>query len=254
MNVYTDDDLYYFSYPSVFPPSSHHDDFFSRQLIGSQSASFMAASSTPAGQDAKRPRGQPFGFPFPPYGVQESLMSDIYRCLDEGGVGVFESPTGTGKSLSLICSTLRWLLDQEAKEAAGAAPASAASSGGGDPSWVDEQTAATAQGQRTDAQAEILERRRLRAARVAAYDAADLTPRDSDLAGGARRDWKAIGGKDRGGAESSSAASGGAAGEFVVDWSGADADPEQQPVLDPSLLTVKPEDDAEDAARPRQVL
>ena len=67
----------------------------------------------------KRPRvaeeEHAFGFPFPPYDVQESLMQELYRCLDEGGIGVFESPTGTGKSLSLICSTLRWLVDKEAE-------------------------------------------------------------------------------------------------------------------------------------------
>ena len=61
----------------------------------------------------KRRRPHPYGFPFPPYHVQEALMADIYKCLDDGGVGMFESPTGTGKSLSLICSTLQWLLDHK---------------------------------------------------------------------------------------------------------------------------------------------
>lgn len=38
-------------------------------------------------------------------------MTALYECLDEGKVGIFESPTGTGKSLSLICGSLTWLRD-----------------------------------------------------------------------------------------------------------------------------------------------
>ena len=49
----------------------------------------------------------PYGFPFPPYALQEDFMRQLYSCLDDGCVGVFESPTGTGKSLSLICGALR---------------------------------------------------------------------------------------------------------------------------------------------------
>eukprot|EP00965_Chrysotila_dentata_P209116 6185103-Pleurochrysis_carterae.AAC.3 len=60
-----------------------------------------------------------FGFPFPPYDVQVSLMSSLYKCLSEGGVGVFESPTGTGKSLSLLCGALQWLQDEEQRDAHG---------------------------------------------------------------------------------------------------------------------------------------
>ena len=50
-----------------------------------------------------------FRFPFEPYAVQIQLMTAVYDTLCAGGVGIFESPTGTGKSLSLICSSLRWL-------------------------------------------------------------------------------------------------------------------------------------------------
>ncbi len=54
-----------------------------------------------------------FSFPFAPYAVQTQLMTKIYECLNDGGVGVFESPTGTGKSLSVICSALQWRADAE---------------------------------------------------------------------------------------------------------------------------------------------
>jgi hypothetical protein len=40
-------------------------------------------------------------------------MTNLYRCLDSGSLGIFESPTGTGKSLSLICGSLKWLTDYE---------------------------------------------------------------------------------------------------------------------------------------------
>ncbi|KAK8152501.1 ATP-dependent RNA helicase-like protein chl1 [Phyllosticta citrichinensis] len=38
-------------------------------------------------------------------------MSALYQCIDQGKVGIFESPTGAGKSLSLICGSLTWLRD-----------------------------------------------------------------------------------------------------------------------------------------------
>lgn len=36
-----------------------------------------------------------FPFPFPPYDIQEDFMKTLYRVLEIGGVGIFESPTGT---------------------------------------------------------------------------------------------------------------------------------------------------------------
>ena len=50
------------------------------------------------------------------YAQQEELMVALFSCLEAGGVGIFESPTGTGKSLSLLCASLSWLHAQEAKD------------------------------------------------------------------------------------------------------------------------------------------
>lgn len=49
-----------------------------------------------------------FPFPFPPYDIQKAFMAQLYQVLDRGGLGIFESPTGTGKSMSLICGALTW--------------------------------------------------------------------------------------------------------------------------------------------------
>ncbi|XP_066040310.1 ATP-dependent DNA helicase DDX11 isoform X3 [Chamaea fasciata] len=56
-----------------------------------------------------------FPFPYTPYRIQEQFMEALYGALQAGRVGIFESPTGTGKSLSLICGALSWLRDWEEK-------------------------------------------------------------------------------------------------------------------------------------------
>ena len=68
-------------------------------------------------------------FPFPsPYGIQQQLMTRIVQTIQRGQVGVFESPTGTGKSISIICSALAWLkrapkgLDEEGDNKAPGSP------------------------------------------------------------------------------------------------------------------------------------
>ncbi|XP_055975960.1 LOW QUALITY PROTEIN: ATP-dependent DNA helicase DDX11 [Sorex fumeus] len=57
-----------------------------------------------------------FPFPFTPYSIQRDFMTELYHVLEAGKIGIFESPTGTGKSLSLICGALSWLRDFEQKK------------------------------------------------------------------------------------------------------------------------------------------
>ena len=57
-----------------------------------------------------------FHHPFQPYDIQQQFMQAVYDCIENGKVGIFESPTGTGKSLSLICGSLTWLREHKRKK------------------------------------------------------------------------------------------------------------------------------------------
>uniref|UniRef100_A0A8C5M8L4 ATP-dependent DNA helicase DDX11 n=1 Tax=Leptobrachium leishanense TaxID=445787 RepID=A0A8C5M8L4_9ANUR len=74
--------------------------------------------NTAEGIEMKTPdvEAVPFPFPYQPYPIQEQFMRELYRVLEAGKVGIFESPTGTGKSLSLICGSLSWLRDFEERK------------------------------------------------------------------------------------------------------------------------------------------
>ncbi|CAF4234563.1 unnamed protein product [Rotaria sp. Silwood2] len=48
-------------------------------------------------------------FPFEAYQCQLDYMKAVVECLIKGQNGILESPTGTGKTLSLLCASLAWL-------------------------------------------------------------------------------------------------------------------------------------------------
>ncbi|KAF2640024.1 ATP-dependent RNA helicase-like protein chl1 [Massarina eburnea CBS 473.64] len=75
-----------------------------------------------------------FHHPYEPYDIQARFMEAVYQCLEHGHVGIFESPTGTGKSLSLICGALTWLRDHKRQAFEDGFTADAADAD--EPAWV----------------------------------------------------------------------------------------------------------------------
>ncbi|KAI0190706.1 helicase C-terminal domain-containing protein [Xylaria flabelliformis] len=88
----------------------------------------------------ERTRNINFHHPFTPYDVQQQFMHTVYNVLEQGNgsIGILESPTGTGKSLSLICAALTWLRNYK-KRTYEVSIDTAANSFKDEPDWVVEQ-------------------------------------------------------------------------------------------------------------------
>lgn len=54
-----------------------------------------------------------FEFPYVPYKIQEEFMRALFSVIENRKIGIFESPTGTGKTLTLMSSSLKWLNDDK---------------------------------------------------------------------------------------------------------------------------------------------
>ncbi|CAK7270402.1 ATP-dependent DNA helicase chl1 [Sporothrix epigloea] len=78
--------------------------------------------------------------PYTPYDVQMQFMKTVYDiCVrGDGQVGILESPTGTGKSLSLLCAALTWLRHHK-KGQYEASLLSQVHDNADEPDWVVEQ-------------------------------------------------------------------------------------------------------------------
>ncbi|KAF5838222.1 hypothetical protein DUNSADRAFT_3202, partial [Dunaliella salina] len=81
-----------------------------------------------------------------PYPIQRGFMHSLYTTLQLGGILLAESPTGTGKTISIICSALKWLEDERSRAASAAAAAAAAAQAAhfddDDPDWLKHATPA----------------------------------------------------------------------------------------------------------------
>ncbi|KAK9050707.1 hypothetical protein SSX86_030323 [Deinandra increscens subsp. villosa] len=80
--------------------------------------------------------GIPIEFPYRPYGSQLAYMSRVIATLDRAQRdghfhALLESPTGTGKSLSLLCSVLAWQQNQRSKSHSKPNPDDPLGQGGG---------------------------------------------------------------------------------------------------------------------------
>lgn len=124
-------------------------------------------------------------FPFEPYPIQLDLMRGLYRTLERGGIGVFESPTGTGKTLSVLCSALQWLEDhrrrmERGEGGAGGDPFAAGANGGSaatrkdddEPDWLRDYEKDKSARDFAERMKRRLERRRNARRAAAAVDAA----------------------------------------------------------------------------------
>ncbi|TFK70379.1 DNA repair helicase [Pluteus cervinus] len=79
-------------------------------------------------------------FPYnPPYDIQVELMRHVYKAIEGKEITIVESPTGTGKTLTLLCSSLTWLRDEKNRAKIGKLN-KATTDDGNTKRWVIEQT------------------------------------------------------------------------------------------------------------------
>ncbi|KAL2338079.1 hypothetical protein Fmac_012525 [Flemingia macrophylla] len=80
------------------------------------------------------------GFPFKPYSIQIDFMNILYQSLNQGGVSMLESPTGTGKTMSVICGALQWVVDRRLQQEAASGEGRGEGDGGvgsdDEPDWM----------------------------------------------------------------------------------------------------------------------
>lgn len=114
-----------------------------------------------------------FGFPHPrAYAIQLDLMRALFAAIEHAHIGIFESPTGTGKSLSLACAALTWIEHNMQRSHRGALPVASRSASAGTgvsadkavpedddvPDWVTAHALARERDAAADAERDLSER------------------------------------------------------------------------------------------------
>ncbi|KAG0340558.1 Fanconi anemia group J protein [Podila humilis] len=97
--------------------------FTSNASSSSSKKSEKNKKSSPASAAAPNPTefvtgGVRIKFPFQPYKSQKDMMSKIVDALQRQENALLESPTGSGKSLALLCGALAWLESEKAAKLA----------------------------------------------------------------------------------------------------------------------------------------
>ena len=73
----------------------HSDGFHTEEASTNCDLKQVSSNELPGRDSAATTKPVFFPFPFPPYDIQEDFMRTLFQVLDNGEVGIFESPTGT---------------------------------------------------------------------------------------------------------------------------------------------------------------
>ncbi|KAK3268898.1 hypothetical protein CYMTET_22625 [Cymbomonas tetramitiformis] len=182
-------------------------------------------------------------FPYSPYEIQSKLMTAMYDTLQHGGIGIFQSPTGTGKTLSTICSALQWLLDhQHASELDSTAskPDPPSEGGAEEPDWLRDFT--------VEEEQRKLKERRDRLAQVrkrAAQEKAKEHPAVKSLAGEEARTSASTGTGSRQQEAGRLGTAEAGEEEFLVDWT-SDSEERVASAANQGKTRRRPSDDEAD--------
>jgi len=58
--------------------------------------------------DVEKAVDRNFHHPFQPYEIQKQFMTTLYQCIEDGKIGIFESPTGEQASGAFSYGWLTW--------------------------------------------------------------------------------------------------------------------------------------------------
>ena len=98
------------------PPQSQKDQQDQQDSNSYGKARLIPTSNLPDLQTVITIDSIEIKFPYKPYPAQLAYMSEVISALNGKSNAILESPTGTGKTLCLLCATLAWLAFKRKQE------------------------------------------------------------------------------------------------------------------------------------------